>query len=298
MARNEEKAQLMLNKWVTMKKEFAAGHVASRRPFLASECSSLGEAEKWRLQIVRELTKKVSAIQNAGLGEHKLRDLNDQINKLLREKGHWQKRIRELGGPDYNSLEPAAIDADGRPLAGGGGYKYFGAARNLPGVKELFEAAPPTKKKRTRAELFKGITPDYYGFRDEQFVPGLLDDEARREAKFRETVGCDERVMLEERKDKERRRRALANEPALEEDSDDDVGGYAAMLAHVDRLTDATRLGFEAHHQQGGPPKQPDPVHAALLATKKRDLLAFLAESAAHDDEDDQDDDEDVEHVD
>ena len=38
---------------------------------------------------------------SAGLGEFKIRDLNDEINKLLREKGHWEVRIKELGGPDY-----------------------------------------------------------------------------------------------------------------------------------------------------------------------------------------------------
>ena len=37
----------------------------------------------------------------AGLGEFKLRDLNDEINKLLREKGHWDDQIKVLGGPDY-----------------------------------------------------------------------------------------------------------------------------------------------------------------------------------------------------
>ena len=37
----------------------------------------------------------------AGLGEFRIRDLNDEINKLLREKRHWQDRIIELGGPDY-----------------------------------------------------------------------------------------------------------------------------------------------------------------------------------------------------
>lgn len=37
----------------------------------------------------------------AGLGEFRIRDLNDEINKLLREKGHWEYRIKELGGPDY-----------------------------------------------------------------------------------------------------------------------------------------------------------------------------------------------------
>ena len=37
----------------------------------------------------------------AGLGEFRIRDLNDEINKLLREKRHWEDRILELGGPDY-----------------------------------------------------------------------------------------------------------------------------------------------------------------------------------------------------
>lgn len=52
-------------------------------------------------QIIGEISKKVAQIQNAGLGEFRIRDLNDEINKLLREKGHWEFRIKELGGPDY-----------------------------------------------------------------------------------------------------------------------------------------------------------------------------------------------------
>lgn len=48
------------------------------------------------LQVIREVSKKVSQIQNAGLGEFRIRDLNDEINKLLREKRHWEARIIEL----------------------------------------------------------------------------------------------------------------------------------------------------------------------------------------------------------
>ena len=48
-----------------------------------------------------ELSFHVFFLSLAGLGEFKLRDLNDEINKLLREKGHWEDRIVELGGPDY-----------------------------------------------------------------------------------------------------------------------------------------------------------------------------------------------------
>ena len=27
--------------------------------------------------------------------------MNDEINRLFREKRHWEYRIKELGGPDY-----------------------------------------------------------------------------------------------------------------------------------------------------------------------------------------------------
>jgi pre-mRNA-splicing factor ISY1 len=58
-------------------------------------------AERWRNQVIREIAQKVAQIQNAGLGEFKIRDLNDEINKLLKEKDAWENRIVELGGPDY-----------------------------------------------------------------------------------------------------------------------------------------------------------------------------------------------------
>jgi len=66
--------------------EERGGPKEERRPYLSTLCESLPEAEKWRMTIIRDIAKKVSQIQNAGLGEFKLRDLNDEINKLLREK--------------------------------------------------------------------------------------------------------------------------------------------------------------------------------------------------------------------
>jgi len=35
-----------------------------RRPRLASDCNSLPEAEKWRHQVIRDISRKVSQIQN------------------------------------------------------------------------------------------------------------------------------------------------------------------------------------------------------------------------------------------
>lgn len=138
-------------------------------------------------------------VHAAGLGEHRLRDLNDEINKLIRERRHWERRIRELGGQDF-SRQSNAMEREGVAPRGGRGYLYFGATKNLPGVRELFEAVRkraseavqgawsggrcagcsdadachmetlqivPPKAKRTRAELYRNVTPDYYGYRDE-----------------------------------------------------------------------------------------------------------------------------------
>ncbi|CAM6084280.1 unnamed protein product [Calypogeia fissa] len=185
MARNEEKAQSMLNRFLQSKNE-EKKKPKERRPFLASECRDLAEADKWRQQIVREIGRKVMDVQNPGLGEHRLRDLNDEINKLIREKGHWEARILELGGANYAKTAPKSTDAEGNEVEAasgkGLGYRYFGATKQLPGVKELFEKPPELKKRRSRYEMYKRIDADYYGYRDDE--DGLLEKlerEAERE---------------------------------------------------------------------------------------------------------------------
>ena len=35
-----------------------------KRPFLATDCDDVRKAEKWRVQVIREVSKKVSQIQN------------------------------------------------------------------------------------------------------------------------------------------------------------------------------------------------------------------------------------------
>ena len=62
-------------------------------------------------------------------------------------------------------------DDEGRVIEGGGkGYRYFGRAKELPGVKELFEAATRPKasevekKVDTRGDLSKRVDAGYYGY--------------------------------------------------------------------------------------------------------------------------------------
>ncbi len=88
----------------------------------------------------------------------RLRDLNDEINKLIREKGHWERRIVELGGPDYSKVGPKVGRTGGRsaraPGPGqqgapprhsqprrctgtGGMQRMLGMARDMPGSRTL-----------------------------------------------------------------------------------------------------------------------------------------------------------------
>ncbi|KAI6190255.1 hypothetical protein M3Y97_00097300 [Aphelenchoides bicaudatus] len=105
-------------------------------------------------------------------------------------------RIKELNGPDYRKLAPRELDKEGREVAGSRGYKYFGAAKDLPGVRELFEqqaeegGGPP---KRSRAELTKNLDATYYGYMDEDdgwLIPLEKSEEqkliARRNAEWKE----------------------------------------------------------------------------------------------------------------
>lgn len=81
-----------------MENEGLAQEPRKRRPWNTEDCTNLKEAEKFRLDLIREISRKVTQIQNAGLGEHRIRDLNDRINRLLNDKKRWEIRIKELGG--------------------------------------------------------------------------------------------------------------------------------------------------------------------------------------------------------
>jgi pre-mRNA-splicing factor ISY1 len=82
-----------------------------------------------------------------------VRELNDEINKHMRQKHYWEIRIRELGGGDYRASKGTQYyEIEGKELPGAAGYKYYGAAKELPGVRELFaeheEALQQRRKQR------------------------------------------------------------------------------------------------------------------------------------------------------
>ncbi|KAH9974432.1 Isy1-like splicing family-domain-containing protein [Lactifluus volemus] len=169
--------------------ELGLGTRSDRRPRMASACKSLRECERWRGEILREISRKVSKIQDAGLTDYEVRDLNDEINKLMREKRHWENQIIALGGANYRR-NVAMLDDDGREVPGTKGYKYFGRAKELPGVKELFESRKKEEDEENATHIFyKKFTnqgPAYFGDLDEADGELLRYEEAAEQQEWEE----------------------------------------------------------------------------------------------------------------
>lgn len=151
------------------------------------------------------------------------------------------------------------LDKEGKEVPGVFGYKYFGAARDLPGVRELFETDTPDVPKKTRAELMKDIDAAYYGFRDDDdglLVPLEIDaekkaiDKAVQEWKEKKEAGSEE---------------GLEDEP--------DIYAVPPDMSDADRLEEAMKEGKESRHfAHMAIPTQKD-IEQALLERKKRELL-------------------------
>lgn len=140
----------------------------------------------------------------AGLTDYEIRDLNDEINKLMREKSHYERQIIALGGANYRRARTSMLDEEGREVPGTRGYKsvitviaqalalskpglhsrYFGRAKDLPGVKELFQrgavAETEDAARFSSFQKFRDQGPEYYGDLDE-VDPELVKEEEEME---------------------------------------------------------------------------------------------------------------------
>ena len=187
MARkNEGKAQTMLNRWITIETQLISQSMG-KRPKDIDSINNVQVCGVWRNQVIKEIAKKVGDIQNASLGETLIREMNDEINDLFNEKEKWEAKIKKLGGADYKKFEPKTLDADGFEVPNSGGYRYFGAAKNLPGVAELFKNKPKEIAKKSYIDMYKGINLDYYGIENGEFGD-TTDEEIIKEEKAQESL--------------------------------------------------------------------------------------------------------------
>uniref|UniRef100_A0A2K6DXM0 Pre-mRNA-splicing factor ISY1 homolog n=1 Tax=Macaca nemestrina TaxID=9545 RepID=A0A2K6DXM0_MACNE len=264
-ARNAEKAMTALARF--RQAQLEEGKVKERRPFLASECTELPKAEKWRRQIIGEISKKVAQIQNAGLGEFRIRDLNDEINKLLREKGHWEVRIKELGGPDYGKVGPKNAGHEGKRVQETELNKYFWSCKK---IASSFEKEPLPPPRKTRAELMKAIDFEYYGYLDEDdgvIVP--LEQEYEKKL----------RAELVEKWKAEREARLARGEKEEEEEEEEEINIYAVTEEESDEEGSQEKGGDDGQQKfiAHVPVPSQQEIEEALVRRKKMELLQKYA---------------------
>ena len=128
----------------------------TRRPKLITEVNSIPACEKWRGQVLKEISRKVSRIQEPNLSDYQIRDLNDEINRAMREKHMWEIQIRNLGGPNY-MRGGKMYDDEGKEIPGGGkGYRYVRwepqGLSNLTALRQILWSCQRT----TRCERASG----------------------------------------------------------------------------------------------------------------------------------------------
>ena len=277
----------MFNKWVSGKQELLSGIDRSgRRPNHTAKCDDVSQADKFRSQILREVGRKVMEIQNEGLGEHRLRDLNDEINKLLKEKWQWEMRIKELGGPNYivrgGGIEEGGVTVKPKgyeKLEGAARhYKYFGAAKNLPGVKELFEKkeedneeGKARRKKRTKTEMLRRADAKYFGFNDDEEDGDFLKKEREAEIALKREAAENWKAM----------QLLKAADMGVEVDKETGaalVDGSGRREVRATTTTTTSNNGKNVDVEE--PPKAYVPlpedsdIEALVIAKKKRELLA------------------------
>ncbi|CAK7891380.1 pre-mRNA-splicing factor Isy1p [[Candida] anglica] len=182
MSANNKEAQSGLNRYLALKNK-EAGVLESNpnnRPKYVQNEKSLPQADRWRSTVLGEISSKLTKIQDPAISEFQVRDLNDDLNRLFKEKRAWEYHIKDLGGVDYkhvNNSEVTGIQVNG--------YRYFGRAKELPDVKEVLEEqkkhrTDQQKRKNTEKEATdalkareRRIDASYYGVYDENSVESV-----------------------------------------------------------------------------------------------------------------------------
>ncbi|KAJ2916186.1 hypothetical protein MD484_g4198, partial [Candolleomyces efflorescens] len=296
MARNEEKAQSMLYRFrEAQAAELGLGTRADRRPRVPATCKSLRDCERWRGEILREISRKVSKIQDAGLTDYEVRDLNDEINKLLREKRNWENQIVALGGANYKR-NVAMLDEDGKEVPGTKGYKYFGRAKDLPGVRELFQSQKKEVEEENQAlahyKRFMNQGPQYYGDLDESSGKLLEFERAAENEEYENAclhvqkalgISADDIPKLSLPESTKAASSSTAKRKPADGDSDVQMGDEA-----IDNSSESSRLAQAKIHAEAAasyipfltaeellPPKLPtrEEIESVLLELRKKALV-------------------------
>lgn len=132
-------------------------------PLIPESCDRIPIAEQARKELLKELSRKITKIQDPTLEESSIRALNDELNEMTKRKFAWDRRIHELGGIQRRSVQIA--DRMGLEAPNIHEHFYFGRAKELPEYKESQAVHREDPKVLTleKIQLQSRIDEGYYG---------------------------------------------------------------------------------------------------------------------------------------
>lgn len=168
MSRNKEKSQSMLHRYYQQQMAASSSLIggADIRPRNVRSVTTIRECEKWRHDLIREVSRKITKIQDPLLTEAQIIELNDEINTLMRQKYAWEHHLVSLGGPNYLGKHVPGVSHTGMQFEPNG-ERYYGRAKDLPHVRELLDARETMRAEaeglQVELMLPKNLSAEYYG---------------------------------------------------------------------------------------------------------------------------------------
>jgi pre-mRNA-splicing factor ISY1 len=132
-------------------------------PLIPDTCDRIPIAEQARKELLKEISRKITKIQDSSLEESQVRSLNDELNEMTKRKFAWDRRIHELGGIERRSVQIA--DRMGIEAPNVHEHFYFGRAKELPEYRQAQTTNDEDKNVLTleKIHLQSRIDEGYYG---------------------------------------------------------------------------------------------------------------------------------------
>lgn len=132
------------------------------RPRIVQKVTSVPQAEKWRDIVLREISVRLTKIQDISKSDGEIRNINDELNKLFKEKRAWEHHIKYLGGPDYLNLPSMERSGELDIFSNIKGYRYYGRAKELLDVKQLLQAKRKNQGTLKPNDVMANLSDDYF----------------------------------------------------------------------------------------------------------------------------------------
>lgn len=145
MSRNVDKANSVLVRYQELQAEDRGGYKdysRYKRPTKVSSVRTLGEAQEWKKQIIRDIKDKTTRIYDPSLNEIQVEELNDQLNDLFKERNRWDWHISHVLGGKHLAKNRRDELVGGKLIMG---KRYFGRALELPAVQDLLKQQQEAK---------------------------------------------------------------------------------------------------------------------------------------------------------